>query len=548
MVWYLISPRNSKRPMNEISQRQPEHGSGHLTAGPFAIQFALVVALICGLSILYANTFGVDTADDLFFRQAGNGTYGLALASYVNGRFIPGGIFHLISLSGVEIHQVWTMVQIVTVATIAAFSVLFVTCLKVPLSSVETFIFAALIATFPYLIDLLANQNNAVNGILAYSAIGAAIYCYGRMTGWGRVLVPAFFIFICVSSYQTTLYYFIAFVCGFLLFHSNNWREVGTSVAAAVTACLLGLIFYFIVYRMVLDWALPEIANSGNPELVKYYGRPRSQVNDLAGFLRSGLVYIISVVRSLFWHEPILPIVLKLFALGVFLVSYHFWTDEPRAGTPQNDNEQFLYRKRRLLLLALILATGSPIHLLIANNWIAPRVVAQTGAIWSVFLIAALLFGPQKWRNRFAMGAAIFTAGSTFYTAVTLYDAKQLYQKDMAFGRQIIKELQEYRDFDFANPIAIVGRLDSASPYMKNMVSYFDTNVSKFGNEWSKRVILEAASNRPVLPPDATFFRTAQDFCAKAETDQAYYRTAVLERGAVVCLISSKSESKDIPK
>lgn len=509
---------------------------GHEPERVVAVDVALTLILASLLTIIYAGTFGTDAADDVFFGQAIHGTYDLALANYVNGRFIPGAVFQLLVAVGIEIHHIWTALQLVAIGSIAAFSVVFVTRLALPLTYLEILTFSGLIAAFPYMVNLIANKNNAVNATLAYAAAAAAVYFHGKLRGWGRVAVPAFFLFVCVSSYQTTVYYFVVFVFGLQIFHGADRRDTLLSLASGGVTCAIALVAYFIVYQAIMNWALLEMAQSGNPELVAYYGNPRSHLNDLNGFMVAALLYIFSVARVLFAPEPILPLTLKALAITTFLASFIHWKVHTPPGTMHSASETFVYRKQRLMVLALVAATGSPIHLVIANKWLAPRVLAHAGATWAVLLIAALVLGPAKWRSRILLCVVILVLGFSSITHTIIRDAQRLNYRDVALAREIFAELKRTPKFDPDLPVAVIGLLDSKSSYMANTWSYYNLNTSKFGNEWSKRIALQSAAGRTLVLPDPAFNRFATDLCATGNPGGTHYKTMVTSRGAAVCL------------
>jgi hypothetical protein len=500
-----------------------------------AVNSALALILAGLLAAVYAPTFGVDAADDVFFSQARHGTYDLALASYVNGRFVPGAIFQILAASGIEIHRIWTALQFLAVASVAAFSVTFVTRLSLPLSRLETFAFSGLIAVFPYAINLIANKNNAINATLAYAAAGGAIYFHSRLKGWGRVAVPACFMFVCVSSYQTTVYYFVVFVIGLQMFCDADRRQTLLALASGAAACAAAFAAYLLAYWSIVDWALLEMAYGDNPELATFYGNPRSLPNDLYGFMEAVLLYVFSVARSLFAPEPILPVALKILAIATFLASYRRW-NECAISEMHAPSEAFALRTRRFLVLALVCALGSPIHLAIANKWLAPRVVAHAGAVWAVLLLAALVFGPAKWRRRIFLSVAVLLSGISVCTYTVVRDGQRLNERDRTLAREIVADLQRNPQFDPNLPIAVIGLLDAKSSYMAHTWSYYNLNTSKFGNEWSKRAALEAAAGRKLTLPDAAFLRSASNLCASAKPDRPHYSTITTKRGAVVCL------------
>jgi len=525
--------------MASISEPQPHSRSpsGFGMAG--WTLFSSVLLLAACLVLVYFPIFSVESADDLFFRQTDDGTYGLALASYVNGRFIPGGVFQFVSATGNEIHAYWTAIQLIAFLAVACFSVLFVDRMNVPLSWIETFALSGVIAAFPYMLNLLANKNNAVNATIAYACVSAAIYCFSALKGKWRIVLTTIFLFACIASYQTTIYYFIVFVVGYQLVHGGGMgrNKIAAEIGRGALCCLAAVFLYFLIHKIVVGWALAEMGASGNPELVKYYGKSRSELNDLAGLGESTVLHLVFVARTLFSPEPIFPLPLKIFAAVVFLFSYHFWTkpvDPDSAHT--SVRYPFFDRDRRFLLLALILAIGSPIHLAITDNWLAPRVLAHAGAVWAVLLISALIYAPDKWRRGLSISCALFTLGLAYATNAAVRDIAILYDRDLKLAQTIVEEMEDQAGYDDAQPVAVVGVLGSGSNYMSETWSYFNLSVSKFGDDWSKRVVLEQAAGHAMPLPSPEFQLKADETCNAMDLVHPFYEIALLPQGVTICL------------
>jgi hypothetical protein len=307
-------------------------------------------------------------------------------------------------------------------------------------------------------------------------------------------------------------------------------------MAAGAASCLLAIFVYAVLYRHILDWASLEMAKSANPELVVHYGSSRSALNSLDGFMTSAIFYVLSIGRVLLSPEPILPLAVKLVALGTFVAGYYYWHGKADPEEPEPATAQFIDRKRRLLLLVLVLLAGSPIHLAIAENWIAPRILAHAGAIWAILLLTSLVFTPPNWRGRISVGIAIVLLGFAFSTLRTTLDASRLERRDFVLAREIITELRRNPGFRPEKPIAVVGLLGSNTSYMADSWSYFNLNTSKFGNAWSKRVFLEVAAGRDIPVPGQNFLGAAEKLCSTDRALAVHFRTVITNDGAVVCL------------
>ncbi len=507
--------------------------------------------IILGLSLCALAAYGGPqdylARDDVFFRNADRGTLSLAVASYGNGRFIPGIFFHLLSSAGVQIYDIWHLLEPVAYVTFATFGYVFVSNLKLRTAPIDKFLCASIVILFPFSINFLTNKNNLGNFILAYSSIAIAIYLFRKFQNWKIVPICSLFIFFATSSYQTSIYYFVIFACGFALFNGHSWLDIRQILLRGAATVILGLGVYLSAYILTTGFLLQAFTPLVDGELSQYYLSGRSKPNGLSGFLGSGAVYLFSILRVLIAPEPVLSIYAKLIALAVFSLSFLSWSYTNRAKRMESARHRWNYNRISFLVLLLILLLGSPIHLFIEDDFIAPRVLAHASGVWATLILLAISFNHGKVRHIVRICAAVFVfwAGATTETLVN--GAKALYAQDILLGKKIVGDLTSTPGFNIEDPVAVIGRIRRSSPYpMLKTKSYYDIQTSNFASNWSKKAILEEASGRKFVHPTPTFLVDSEERCRQQLPLDGYYATIVTDKGAIVCLVDLEDRSETV--
>lgn len=497
---------------------------------------ALVIPLSLALIAIYWRMFEVHAADDIFHKYTDRVTYSLALVNYVNGRFVPGAIYQLLAWAGIDYEPYWTAMQAAAMVSLASLAYVFVTCLCLKLSRFENFALMSVVAFIPYLVIILINKNNALSATISCVAISSAIFFYSRSVGISRVVIPGIFLFLTISIYQTTSYYFIVFVISYHLFNGETRNAVLTGLAQGAAACAVAIVAYIACYKLTTDWVLRQLAYGAHAEVAAYYGDTRSQLNDLPGYVVAVLLYLHSLFRVSLGNEPILPLALKLWGVGILLLAYLGRRTDMAPIADLSAESAFRRGKQRFLTIALILAIGSPIHLLLANNWLPPRVFVHSGAIWAALLAWALVYGPQSRRRGLSAGVALFAAGLAYCTIDVNAGIRAQYSKDTEFARAIVQDLAQQPGYDAAKPIAVSGSHRPGSGEGKDIADYFGMTTSKFQLRRAQLGMLEEAAAIRLRHPSKEFSDVASSECDSTDLGRRAFKTLVMPQGAIVCL------------
>lgn len=527
------------------TDRHPPTGHWPRSFRQFSLGYAItgiatitVIALI--LALIYRNILATYTADDIFFKYTANGSYSLALASYVNGRFVPGLLFQLLSVAGIEISTVWGGLQCAAFIAIATLSYVFVTCLNINLSRIETLTITSIIAFLPYNFVLLVNKNNALNATAAYFLIAASILLYTKCTGIRRVIYPALLLFLTASSYQTTIYYFITFIFSFHLFSNIEKKEVITGIFQGLAACALAVTAYLVMYKITAGWAADQMSLYANADVAQHYGRARSGLISFDQLWLSLLLYVHSIGRTLFGNEPILSLSVKLFGACVFFIVYHTWAYKLPGNLPPSEKELFQNRNRRLMLLLLILALGSPIHVMLLFKSLPPRIHAHAGSVWAVLFLTALVYGQERWRKAVLACAALFSMGLAYHTGRIAADIDERYDRDTLLARAIVADIKALPEYRSNSTVAFAGTALEGPRNDKRLFNYYITMMpSKFDKQWAMLGMLEEVTGERFRRPSKTFLEESKKSCLEPMAGEALFHVKSTPKGPVVCLRSS---------
>lgn len=513
---------------------------GAFPLGDTGIGVASIAVVFLILVAVYRNSFGTLAADDIFFKYSTNGSYFLALASYVNGRFVPGSLFQLLSIADIEISEIWDFLQYTALIGIATLAYVFVAYLNTNLSRLETLVLASIIAVLPYNLVLLINKNNAFNATAGFFFIAAAIILFSRNTGAKKVILPATFLFLTAASYQTTVYYFIIFILSFYLFNGMKKKEVLTGLAQGLTAFAIAVMAYVIVFKMTAAWAVVQMSLEPNTDVAQHYGRSRAGLIGLQDLGPSLLIYMFSIGRTLFASEPILSLPIKLTgACALFFMFYTLVYKLSGNRTP-SDAERFLTRKRLLMLLFLILAIGSPIHIMLVFKSLPPRIHAHVGAVWAVLFMTGLVLGPNRWRKTVLTVATIFSIGLAYNTGRIAAEIETRFERDTILARAIVADIRRLPDYQQSKPVAFAGEVLEGPRNDERLFRYYITMMpSKFDKQWAMLGMLEEATGERFRRPGKTFLSEAKKVCLELPTGEPLFHVRSTAAGPVVCLRSS---------
>lgn len=513
---------------------------GAFRLGDTGIGAATIATVFLILVAVYRNSFGTLAADDIFFKYSTNGSYFLALANYVNGRFVPGLLLQFLSIAGIEISEIWDFLQITAFIGIATLAYVFVVCLNTNLSRLETLVLTSIVAALPYNLVLLINKNNALNATAGFFFITAAIFLYSRNTGAKRVILPTLFLFLTASSYQTTIYYFVIFLFSFHLFNCLNKKEVFTGFMQGLTAFVIAIVAYFIVYKMTAAWAVTQMSLDATADVARYYGHSRATLIGLQDVGPSLLVYMLSIGRTLFGDEPILPLAVKLIGVGAFLVALYTLAYQLAGNHSPSDAERFQRRNRLSMLLLLILAIGSPIHIMLVFKALPPRIHAHAGAVWAVLFMTGLVLGSDRWRRAVLTVAVIFAMGLAYYTGRIATGIETRFERDTALASAIVSDIKRLPDYRPNEPVAFAGEILEGPWNDDRLFWYYITMTpSKFDKQWSMLGMLEEATGARFRRPGKAFLADAEKTCLAPPTGTPSYDVRPSTKGAVVCLRSS---------
>ncbi len=513
---------------------------GAFRLGDTGVGVATIAVVFLILVTVYLNSFGTLAADDIFFKYSTNGSYFLALANYVNGRLVPAVLFQFLSIAGIEISEIWNFLQITAFIGFATLAYVFVVCLNTKLSRLETLALASIIVALPYNLVLLINKNNALNATAGFLFIAAAIFLYSKNTGVKRVILPAVFLFLTASSYQTTIYYFIIYIFSYYLFNCQNKKEVFAGLIQGLTAFVIAIVAYFIVYKMTGAWAAVQMSLDANADVAQYYGRSRAGLIGLQDVGTSLLIYMLSIGRTLFWDEPVLPLAVKLIGIGAFLVALYTLVCQLRGSHSLSEVERFERRSRLLMLLLLILAVGSPIHIMLVFKALPPRIHAHAGAVWAVLFMTGLLLGPDRWRRAILAVAVIFATGLAYHTGRIATGIETRFERDTVLANAIVADIKRLPDYQPNKPVAFAGEILAGPWNDERLFRYYITMMpSKFDKRWGMLGMLEEATGVRFPRPSKAFLADAKKTCLAPPAGTLFYDVRASSKGAVVCLRSS---------
>ncbi len=510
---------------------------------PTLVVFGLFVCVL----IAYAGQQEYLARDDVFFKNDHWGSLSLAVASYGNGRFLPGFFFHSLSLVGVRIHEIWHFLEPIAYITFAIFGYVFVNNLKHRTAQIDKFLCASIAILFPFSINFLINKNNLINFIFAFGSISIAIFLFRRFYSWKIVPFCSLLLLFSASSYQTSIYYFVIFVCGFGLFNGHSWLELKRILFRGAAAVFVGLGAYLLVYSLISGPLLQAFGTLVDEELIQHYVSGRSKPNNFNGFLDSSLIYLFSILRTLIAPEPVLSGYAKLFALAVFSLSFLSWSHANRAMRERSASYRWDYNRISFLILLLILLLGSPIHLFIEDDFIAPRILAHASGVWAVLFLLAISVNEGRLRQVVRVCAAVFALWLGASTETLVNGARALYEQDILLGKRIVNDLTSTPGFDIAKPVTVIGRIHRNSPYpLINTRRYYDIQASNFVSDWSKKAILEEASGHKFVHATPSFIVESEELCRQHLPLDGYYATIVTNNGSMVCLVDLEDRSEII--
>ncbi len=527
---HIASASHANSSLNEKMQIHP------------AMALALLFAICC---LAYGFQLEYLARDDLFFKHSDNSVLSLAIANYGNGRFLPALGLQTISALGFALDDFWHVLLPVAYFCFALFAYTFVGGLKSPSNPIDRLLCASIIVLFPYSINLLINKNNVLNFIISYLSITAAIKIFSRSKTKSSIFICSVFILLSAASYQTTIYYFIVFVCAFCIWNGENSKDVWRIASAGCIATLLGLIAYFSTFQLLAGPLVSMLAERGDSQLLIHYGSERSDTNDLAGLMDAGLIYVMSILRVLVAPEPILGTQTKLLALMVFVLAFLRWSRVTRDVRAESDRDRQRYGQTGLFVLVLIGLLGSPIHLLIDDDWIAPRVLAHASAFWAILFLLAFSFTPGVFQKIVRICVIGFVLWIGANTSITVDRAIDLYRADLSLASDIAADLATSEKFDPSKPISVVGLVNRDSPYKSvKSIRYYDLHVSNFASEWSKEAILEEALNFKIKHASPIQQIRDEERCRQLRPFPGLFLTSVSSAGAIVCLVDLRDRAE----
>lgn len=485
------------------------------------------------------------THDDIFFKYTADGSRALALANHVNGRFLPGGVFQVFREIGFDLFEYSLLLRLVAYAALMTFAFVFVDRLRPHTPPLDKAICVLLIVAHPYNITALSNVNNLVNATIAYGSLTVAVSLFGSTRSPLRLGLITVALVVTLSSYQTYIYYFIVFVGAYFLLRDATWRRTLYGLAVGGGLALGAMALYFTVYSVGVERAMPALATSENWLLIENFGEARGGANDISSFAVSAFLYFVVILRVLTWPEPILPLYVKMLALLLIAASLYLWSRGRHAVHGDTVAEEALRRRQRLLIMALVLMTGSPLHLYLADTWHSPSVLMHAAAILAALFLLSYDRIPPRWYGVLRAGIAACVFCIALSTAAAMNDLLRMHQKDLDLATSIVRDIEARPEFDREKPLAIVGAIGPDSPHVENAFNYFRMNMSKFTNNWSQYGILEEAAGRRFKRPDADFREQAARMCRGRAQPTALFRSLATPHGTVVCLPDQPSDPTD---
>lgn len=355
------------------------------------------VSVLFALILIFCfQQFEYLAISDLFFKHGESQTYHLALASYVNGRFVPGLLFYALSSVGVEWHSIWILLQLVAYLSFAIFAYVFVDKLETKSTPIEKTLCSAIIVLFPYSITYFIHKNHYLNIICVMTFVTLAIISYRHRNIIVKYVATTVFLVLTLVSYQTAIYYFVVFVCAYHLFHEETLRATVRAILPGAVACVIAFGLVLLTYHAVLDSVMAEMADTGDPVLYKYFSEVRSAFNRPEDLIHAARIYIAIVGRTLFLPEPIMPLALKIIGAAVLLLAYQQWRIRTSGGTESSLSES-AFGKRGLVAFALILLVAGLMQFSFANERTMRYVLTNAAAVWgALFVLIFLVSSPTS--------------------------------------------------------------------------------------------------------------------------------------------------------
>ena len=483
--------------------------------------------------------------DDIFFKYTADGSHALALANHVNGRFLAGAVFRLFDAIGFDLFDYALLLRSVAYAALTAFAYVFVDRLRPATPPVDKALCVLLIIAHPYNITAMSNANNLINATLAFGSLTTAILLFASNRSPLRLVLASIALLVTLCSYQTYIYYFLVFVGAYFLFRDATWRRTLGDISLGAAVALGAMVTYYALYAFGVEHAVPALAAMENWLLIESFGDSRGGANDLSGFAISAFLYFVVIFRVVAWPEPILPLYVKLLALLLVSVSLYLWSRERHMAHGNTTAETALRRRQRLLVMALVLMMGSPLHLYLADSWHSPSVLMHAATIFAALFLLSYERIPQRWYGALRAGVAACVFCVALSTALAMTEINRMFQKDLDLAVSIVADLDARPQFDPDKPLVIVGQIGAGSSHVEDAFSHFRMNLSKFTNNWSKYGILEEATGRRFKRPGADFRREAVRLCGDPAELAGLFRSDVTPRGAVVCLPHRLSNAPD---
>lgn len=495
-----------------------------------------MIAILAALNIVFRfNQFEYLSADDLFFKHAEAGTSSLALANYINGRFVAGGLIHTLAMFDENYFRFSFALQIFAYLAFGLFAYTFVSRLRSEASSLEQTICAAIIVLHPYSIAFFSNKINYVNAIAVFAALSAAIYFYSNNGRISRTLLTAFCLCLVIGSYQTSIYFFPVFVCAYLLFQEESWRAILVRIADGAIAAFLVTALYGAIYFCCMDAAVETIGASAEPALAEIYGQPRMVIRDLQSAPFAAGVQLILIAKALTVAEPLLGGIAKWLVNLIFLFFFLNYVLETILRVSER-HARFVLAKRVFLIFSMILLLGSPMHIFLLTSSYPPRIYMHIAVFWAAIFLLIMQVCTKETRRVASSCALLFALGLGLTTAFATRDAYRTYGRDLRLANRIVGSLEADRAFDPTQPIVVVGRISELSQYMGQDIVHYGVNPSKHAKLQSRLEILKEASGYALVRAGSDFTKRADEWCETQRPLSRWFVSKVMDTGSVVCL------------
>ncbi len=500
------------------------------------VPITALLAYVCRLDFVPKST-----ADDSFYNYFSEPIWLLALGNAVNGRYASAALTYALDKTGADFSLVLTLLKFANLALFSTCAFLFVLLLTGARSWLASVVFCAIFILHPYHTTSFDNSINQPNMFVALCAVNLAIVCHATLRGLPRFLACAVLLIIAAMGYQIFCYFFAVFVIAHSLFRDENATTAASNIAQGFGAIVVAMACYVIAVKVLNPWVLQAVQETNEPLFIQYNSwNQRSGLRDISELPGGVHIYILQMARSLFMAEEIIPGFAKFLLVTTLGLPLVIWQWQRHGPNPPAHSRLKFY-----LLVMLLLACGSPMHVLLEQMNSPPRIVMHVAAVLAVIFLFGWFFAPPTLRKVTLLLGCLAAVTLGYLSFDIARHHQEVTKRDRLKIVQIAQELRGHPQFTRETGLHVFGSIDLDSPHMRGIKTSFAINVSKLHATWGLLPLISEAIGRKMMVPSHGSRQMLDQLCRSTPLGANLYTLLFKNGDAVLCLDNERDSLHD---